>query len=447
MTQARRVAIVALAAVLAGAAGRVAVARVVPAPAAPPPEAGGMALREAPAFSERDERDVQIRVWREAVRADPLGAAAMGQLAALYLQRAREGGTWADYLEAERLARRSLTLRTNRNAKTAVTLASDLLAQHRFIEARDVAAGLVAREPDVPQYRSLLGEVAMELGDDSTAAAMFGSLWPDRAHLSIAPRLARWAELTGNLAGARRLLDSATRDADRRADVPHETRALFHLRAGDLAFRMGRPRAAGAEYRAGLAIEPRDPRLQAAMARLSAARGNNREAIDWGDRAIAAQLDPGTLGVVGDAWAALGDSARSNEYYRAMEVAVSAQPGPYHRAWSLNLLDRGLRVDEVVRKALDELAQRHDVYGCDLAAWALHRAGRDREAAPVMRRALRLGTPDALLWFHQGVIARALGENALARTSLDSALALNPLFHAGHVAEARAVLDSIAQGR
>ncbi|HVT39201.1 MAG TPA: tetratricopeptide repeat protein [Gemmatimonadaceae bacterium] len=425
---------------IAGAAGRVALARA-------PRKAVSAGATRASGFSERTERDEQIRVWHQALDADPTSAAALGQLAALHLQRAREGGSWDDYLTAERYARRSIAKRTNRNAKTAVTLVSALLAQHRFVEARDAAAALVRREPDIPQYRSLLGEVAMELGDYPTAGMMLDSLWSERAILSIAPRLARWSELNGRSGEARRLLETARDEALSRTDVPSETKAWFQFRVGDLALRTGRLRGAESAFRAGLVIEPDDPRLLSAMARLSAVSGKPAEAISWGDRAIATQLDPGTLGVVGDAYATLGDRAKAAEYFRTMEVAVTAQPGPFHRAWSLYLLDHNSRVDDVLQKARAELRQRRDIYGYDLVAWALHRAHRDREATSSMRSALRLRTPDAMLWFHDGMIARAVGDVSRARTSLQRALSLNAHFHASQPAEARAVLDSLAQGR
>ena len=425
---------------LAGVAGRLALAHGAkgPTPAS--------SLR-ASGFTERAQRDTQIAVWGQALDADSTSAIALGQLAALHLQRAREGGSWGDYLEAERYARRSIGKRTVRNGKTAVTLVSVLLAQHRFAEARAVAQDLVRRETDVPQYRSLLGEVAMELGDYPLAGSMLDSLWSQRAILSVAPRLARWAELNGRAAEARALLEQARDDALARPDVPKETKSWFHFRVGDLALRAGRLRSAESAFRAGLAIEPDDPRLLAGMARLFAVRGDPAEAIAWGDRAIAAQLDPGTLGVVGDAYAAMGDRAKAAEYFHTMEVAVTAQPGQYHRAWSLHLLDHDQRVADVLKQARASLNERRDVYGYDLVAWGLHKAHRDRDAQAAMQHALQLGTPDASLWVHDGMIARALGDSTHARASLERALALNPNFHAQQPDEARAALDSLGRGR
>jgi tetratricopeptide (TPR) repeat protein len=347
-------------------------------------------------------------VWRQALDADSLSALALGHLAALHLQRAREGGSWNDYLDAERYARRSLALRTNRNGGTAATLANILLAQHRFGDAEYVAAQLVRNEPDVPQYRSLLGEIAMELGDYPTARLALDSLWRERRHLSIAPRLARWAELNGNSRVALRLLDSARADAQSRRDVPKETKAWYELRVGELEMRRGFVRTARRHFEAGLAIEPNDPRLIAAMARLATTRAEPKEVIRWGERAIAIQLDPEMLGVVGNAYERLGDSAKANEYWDAMQASVSQQPGPFHRAWTLHFLDRGIRVDEMLQRARDEYATRKDIYGCDVLAWALHRAGRDAEAEPIMKQALQLGTSDPMLRAHAEAIARAL---------------------------------------
>lgn len=373
--------------------------------------AGATAPRHEPGFSERGTRDIQIKVWHQALDADPTSALVLGQLAALHLQRAREGGTWEDYITAEDFARRSIAKRTNRNAGTSVTLIAVLLAQHRFTEARVIAEQLVQREPDIPEYRAALGEVAMELGDDATADTMFRSVWSNRSTLTIGARLARWLEINNHVTEARRLLITSRDDALSRRDVASETKAWFALRVGDLELRAGHLRAAEASFHDGLAIEPDDPRLLAAMARLAAARHDYRDVIDWGERAIGLQLDPATLGLVGDAYEAIGQSAKADEYFRTLQVAVSMQPGAYHRAWSLYLLDHGMQVSDVLQKAQDELRDRKDVYGYDIVAWALEKSGRHADAQTAMRQALRLQTPDPLLLHHAQVIDVAVGSS------------------------------------
>src|SRR4029079_3272962 len=216
-------------------------------------------------MSEIGQRDEQIRVWKIALAQDPKSAIALGQLAALYLQRARETGEDQNYNQSEEYARRSVALRTNRNGATFVTLAAALVAQHRFQEAEQVATDLVAFDPETPQYRAQLGEIQMELGHYVEAARSFDSLYSVRSHLSIAPRLARWAELNGDTHYARKLLSDALADAKTRPDLTRAQLAWFHLRLGDIDMRSGRMRSARAMFEAGLQIEPNDYRLLDAM--------------------------------------------------------------------------------------------------------------------------------------------------------------------------------------
>ena len=161
------------------------------------------------------------------------------------------------------------------------------------------------------------------------------------------------------------------------------------------------------------------------------------------ERGIAIKLDPATLGTMGDAYAAIGDTSQAEQFYKTMEVAVTGQPGAYHRAWSLFLLDHDRRIPEVLANVRKEIETRKDVYGYDLLAWALHKEHRDAEARLAMNEARRLGTRDAMLFYHAGMIERSLGEAKRARYFLTMALEVNPDFHPTQPREARAVLDSI----
>ena len=364
--------------------------------------------REAAARATRRDRDIVFFTRR--VARDPIGAADRARLAALYLQRARETADYEDYRRAERLARRSLTLRVGHNENTYALLANALLAQHRFTEAHAAALALNRRAPGVASHQALLAEVALELGRYCEARALFDSLWSARHELAVAPRLARWAELTGHVDLAQRLLAGALTEAELRRDLPPEQLAWFHLRVGDLALRTGRLEDAELAFRAGLAAFPGDYRLLAGLARLEAARGGWRRVIEYGDSAVALVPDPATFGLVSDAYAHLGDSSAAAEYARAMEIAVLGQPGQWHRAWSLYLLDHDRRVPEVLQRVQDELRTRRDVYGFDLLAWALHKSHRDREARAAMDRALSLGTVDPQLLQHSAAIDAVLGK-------------------------------------
>jgi predicted Zn-dependent protease len=231
------------------------------------------------AQAERTVRSADVAFYEVRVAGDPASAVDRTHLAALYLQRARETSDEEDYRRAEQSARASLELRTRRNGAASVVLASALLAQHRFTEARDAARHLVDAEPEVDAYRALLGETCLELGDYAGARAAFDSIGRSgRRSLAVAPRLARWAEIQGDTTGARRILRDAIAAAGALQDLPREQAAWFHLRLADLELRQGRERGAERALRDGLALHPDDHRLLAALARLAAVRHDWREA-------------------------------------------------------------------------------------------------------------------------------------------------------------------------
>ena len=387
-------------------------------------------------------RNLDIAFYRARVARDPRAARDFAQLASLYLQRARETGDNADLERAEATARHSLGLRRGRNEPAYGVLASSLLAQHRFAEALEVGRALLAMDSSSVAARGLVAETELELGDYAEARRLFGMLATYRTDPGIAPRLARWEELRGRPLEARRLMRAARDAAARRHAMPREQLAWFQLRLGDLALRAGQLGEAMRELEDGLRLLPSDARLVAALSRVYAARHEWRRAAEAGELAVSQALDPATLGLLADAYTALGEPPKSEEYDRAMALSVLRQPGPYLRAWSLYLLDHDRDVALVLAKVRQELATRRDVYGYDLLAWALHKSGRDREALGPMRTALSLGTRDATLYYHAGTIQLALSDTAAARRSYTTALEINPYWHPTQPGAVRAWLTA-----
>ncbi len=396
-----------------------------------------------PTRRDAEIREQDIAFYRTRAERDPHGAADRAQLGRLYLERARESGDAGDLMRAEQSARNSLSLRRGRNGAALAILASSLLGQHRFVDALETAQRLLALDSTSVGARSTVGEIQLELGRYDEARRTFGMLAMRRTEPAVAPRYARWEEVTGRPEDARQLLREARDVAAGLHGMPVEQLAWFQLRLGDLAMRQGHLPEARHEFERGLSLLPGDYRLLGAMARLELASGHSRAAIDYGERALGGTLDPATLGVLYDAYQAQGDPARAEQYARAMEVAVLNQPGPLHRAWSMFLLDHGRDGATVLARAEAEIRTRHDVYGWDLLAWALHRVGRDGEARDAATRALALGTRDAVLHYHAGMIALSLADTAGASRHLREALAINPYWHPAQPRAARALLDSL----
>jgi tetratricopeptide (TPR) repeat protein len=280
------------------------------------------------------------------------------------------------------------------------------MTQHEFGKARAVALQADSLNPETPSHLALLGEIELELGLYSAAAAHFDSIQYDGRNFTIGARMARWYEITGNISKARTLLRHAIANADKRDDLPRDQVAWFHYRLGDLELRVGNLAAADSALAAGLAINPDDSRVLGGLARVAFERRRWREAIDQGERATAVLIDPGTLGIVSRAYAELGDTAQAESYARAMAVSALKQPGAIHRGWGLFLLDYGTPSQraEVLVRARQELRDRKDIYGHDLMAWALYRNGRKDEARSEMQLALSQHTEDVMLARHAAAI-------------------------------------------
>ncbi len=99
--------------------------------------------------------------------------------------------------------------------------------------------------------------------------------------------------------------------------------------------------------------------------------------------------------------------------------------------------------DLAIELARADLAERRDVGAYDTLAWALHRAGRHREAGQVIAGALAFGTEDAALHYHAAAIATELGDRATASAHLERALAINPRFHPTEADEAAALAERL----
>lgn len=388
-------------------------------------------------------RSADIAFFEARVERDTLSAADMAQLAALYLQRSRETGDREDVRRSEQLARRSLALRSDRNSRAWLVLTSSLLAQHRFAESRSAAESLVVWD-STPGHMALLGEIELEMGRYTAARRIFDSLRSARRNLAVAPRLARWQEIVGRPEEAHALLVDAATEADRRTDLPREQVAWFHLRVADIALRFGRLREARAAIARGLAVEPNDFRLLAAMARWHAVREQWRAAVSWGLRAAAAGGDMQTLDLVGDAFAALGNHAEARRYLDRADSLGVHYPEPFNRQWTLFRLDHSHRVNETRELLEQEILERQDVYGWDQLAWARYRTGDMAGARLAIGQALSMGTRDAVILYHAGVIAEASGRRIEARSFLEQALRTNPYFHWRQAADARERLRRLA---
>jgi len=88
-----------------------------------------------------------------------------------------------------------------------------------------------------------------------------------------------------------------------------------------------------------------------------------------------------------------------------------------------------------------------NVRAADALAWALYQSGDPEAAWPFTEDALRLGTRDARIHYHAGMIARALDREEEAREHLAQALELNDRFSPLDAPRAAEALAELGPGQ
>ncbi len=130
------------------------------------------------------------------------------------------------------------------------------------------------------------------------------------------------------------------------------------------------------------------------------------------------QPQPATLVELGELLESQGRQAEAERQYavvRATQQLYAASGQVVDVELALFEADHGDPA-AAVRLAEKGLAARPDsVVAQDAYAWALHAAGRDAEALPLARSALRTGYRGARYRYHLGAIEAALGQTAAAR--------------------------------
>jgi tetratricopeptide (TPR) repeat protein len=393
----------------------------------------------APVLADYAQRDRLVTFYESAVRAHP-DQLVTRMLASQYLQRFRETGDAGDLVRGEYAAERSLALQPRFNVAGETTLASALTSLHRFRDGLAHAQRALDIEPTNPAAIAKVAGSDVELGRYDEAQRLLRSARAkDAANVAFGTAMARYDEVTGNLAAARRLIDRALEQVDSIMDSPAESRAWFHFRAGELAWAAGDGAVAERRFHEALEIFPNYARAWNGLARLYWGQRRWPQTLDAAERAAKLVPLPETLGYAADAQRALGEpaAARATDDLIGAIARIGNAGRLNDRALALYFADHSMRLSDAVAIARRDVTTRDDVFAEDALAWALARSGRSTEARVAARKAVRANTQDARLQYHAGAIAMQCGDRAEAVRRLQFALQLNAHFHPVEADDAR----------
>ncbi len=387
----------------------------------------------------------QIQLLEQNVRDNPYDAAALTQLASSYVRRARETGDPSFYALAETAISRARSA-TPDDAHTLIIAGSLALARHNFEEALTLGEQARLMNPDVVATYGVITDALVELGRYDEAAAAAQEMIDRRPDFASYSRASYLRELNGDIEGAIEAMERAT--AAGAGLGFDEAWALVII--GNLQLQQGDVAAADRAYERADAAFPGDAMVQAALARIAVQRGDVAGAEALLRLALGQRPLPEYALALGDLLWSQGRDEEAEEQYALVRVTqqLFAANG-VDADVELAMFDADHRATPpaTYETALAAYGRRPSIFAADTVAWAAYKAGDIDGAERFMDEALRLGTKDARLSYHAGVIAAAAGDAVAAQAHLRDAVALEPAQSLRYRAAARDALQALNSPR
>jgi tetratricopeptide (TPR) repeat protein len=388
-------------------------------------EGGG--ARPAPPVAAADSGALVAGLQAE-LRRRPDEPRLLTRLGVAYVTRARETADPTFYAKAAGVLGQATRLAPG-DPDTMVARGLLELGRHDFKAALAWGTRAAKANPDLPDALGVIFDAQVELGRYQAAVVTAQAMVDRKPTQGSLARVSYARELLGDPAGAvAAMVQAAAAGGDAATD-----RAYVQTLIGNLHLGAGRLAPAEAAYRRALEGLAGYGLAEVGLARVAAARGDLAGAARRLEPVAASLPLPATVALLGDVRAALGDARGAGEQYRLVRVIERLNQAngvevdlELARFEADHARDKGADPARAVAVARRAVADRPTIYASDTLGWALRQAGKPRQALPHARAAVRLGTRDALLWYHLAAVEADLGMTAAARRHLAEAFDISP---------------------
>ena len=399
------------------------------------------AMKPLPARATAADRQIQIAEAR--IKSLPTSPDGYNLLAAAYMQKARETGDFGFNDRAETTLNRSLEIAPD-DSSALILRSSLLLTYHRFQEALTAAnRGQVAGRESADLY-GVMTDALVELGDYPAAveaAQKMMDLRPDSAAYSRASYL---RALHGDGEGAIEAMVVAVKAANPRNP---ENAGWYRVHLGLNLMNEGKRAEGEREFDTALEMFPNYHLALAAKARARVADDDFEAAIHFYRQAQERVPLPEVVIALGDLYAKLGRANEAKQQYELVDFieGQAARNTTYSRQLALFWADHNMKLNEALEIMRRERAARADIYTSDALAWCLFKKGQLAEAKEAIEQAMRLGTRDARIFYHAGMIYDGLNDSQRAVKYLKLALDADFSFDVLHADAARRKLGELTK--
>lgn len=385
-----------------------------PTPAPLPPSAGERRLREA----------------QEILAKEPDNLYGYQLLASAWMFRARETGDFSLNTRADQALAKAAALEVD-NPITLRLQAVMCLTWHQFGQALDLGKKLILANPRDHEAWGVVVDALVELGRYPEAIEAADAMVSIRPNAPSYSRVSWLRSLHGDDVGAVEAMRMAISAADA---GDREGLAWFRVHLAQTLANLGQVDEALREVDHSLVIFPNYPSALTWRGRLTARKEGVAAALPWLESAAKSLPQPDTLIYLGDLYSVMGRGEDARRQYDLATVVeggspgVMAKEGVWSRRLALMWADQDKNLEQAELIARKERESRQDIFTHDLLGWILLKRGKAAEALKESEQALRLGTHDAGLYYHRGMIHLALGDKKKAKEFLEKALATDPAF-------------------
>jgi tetratricopeptide (TPR) repeat protein len=370
--------------------------------------------------------ELRIAGAQKVLEKQPSRYQAYTELAQALIRRARETGD-TSYFERVHVAIANSLRIEPENFEAEQTHVYLLLAEHQYRVALEEAQALNRRMPDAVLIWGDMAEAEAAVGDyqhAETAAQWMMDLRPGNvpAYLTGATLREDW----GDIDGAEEFLTKALQQTP-----PFETEetAWILTRMAKLQRRSGRPGPAEELLQEALKTFPDYYLSLEESAEVRLAEHACPEAVEFVEKRNRSFPSPSSELLAARVYECAGRSGDAAKMYAEFERDARARIALPDNA-NVELIkyyaDHAHQPQDALRVARIEINYRHDAWTLDAYAWALYANGQFSEASRQIEKALEIGTRDAELFYHAGVIEAAIGKKVEASRYFQQSLDLDP---------------------
>ena len=396
---------------------------------------------EVPGFNGKPiTTDDRIALYEGWVAGDPVNTANQTLLAGAYIQKTRETTDFSYLDRASKIIDRILAAKYDYEALRLRNLIE--LNRHHFAKVIEYAGEMTRTAPGDPQTWGSLGDALMESGQYEPARAAFEKMLSIRPNLFSYNRMAYFRFINGDVEGGVAMMTDAVKAGAR---YP-ENKSWCLVELGNMYFKTGRWAEAERAYNEGIELFPSSHAAHAALAGVQAAQGNMAQAIASYKRAQSITPMVQYAGALHDLYTDAGKKTEARQQAEMVDLVAKLEEAAgqkANRTLALIYANQDRNPAKSLELAEADLQVRRDIFTYDAYAWALFKNRRHDEAWKASEKAMKLGTPEAMFYYHAGLIANARAEAAASKQLLEKALKLNPGFDVRQAAIARKVLLSL----